>query len=393
MDETLSIKNSEKLWSGKYVLLILVNLLNGVAGFMTIPLVAKYAIALGADITLASTISGMLSLVALFACPFAGLLTDRINRKWLLAIANLGYGICLVLHAFVTSVPLLLVLRCIAGLFFSVLNVTSIAFSTTFIPRSRTGEGLGYVALAGIVAQAAGPALGLALLDQFSYSVVFIVASLFSFSCMATLLVLPYKDVREKIKKKFSIHDLFAFEFVGFMLLTALFSSGNGLVSTYLAIIADERGIVNISLFFTVYSICMIVLRPYVGKLLDKKGVFFILIPSIICAALGMVLIGLGYSLAIMILASLCKALGQGNGTPSVQAYAVKRLDKSRAGVATSTIQMGQSAGNALAPILGSFFVKSYGYETMFVGFGIFILVAGLTILGAQYLKDRTRKN
>jgi MFS family permease len=175
------------------------------------------------------------------------------------------------------------------------------------------------------------------------------------------------------------------------MLLAALFSSGNGLISTYLAIVADERGIANIAVFFTVYSICMVALRPLVGKLLDKKGVYMILIPSVIFAALGMIFVGIGYSLAMMIMASVFKAFGQGSGTPSLQAHAVKTLDKSRAGVATSTIMIGQNVGNAVAPIVGSFFVTAYGYEKMFCGFGVILLLAGMLILFLNHRKEKSK--
>ena len=43
------------LWNWKFILLILMTLMNGTAGMMTVPLVAKYALALGAELTLAST--------------------------------------------------------------------------------------------------------------------------------------------------------------------------------------------------------------------------------------------------------------------------------------------------------------------------------------------------
>jgi len=45
-------------------------------------------------------------------------------------------------------------------------------------------------------------------------------------------------------------------------------------------------------------------------------------------------------------------------------------LDQSQSGVAVSTIQIGQSLGNSIAPVLGSFLVEPFGYQTMFCGFG-----------------------
>lgn len=382
-----------RLWTGSFCLLILLNLSNGIAGQMTIPLVAKFSLSLDPDLTLASTVSGLMSLVSLFVCPFAGLLSDRFNRKTVLLLSSAGYGLALLLHAFAFSIPMLVVLRLITGVFFSIVSVTLVAFSTYFVPKQRMGEGLGYTALASILSQALGPALGLALTDWFGYSVTFFVSGAFGLLGLVVILFMVYpKDVVPKATKKIAFHDLFAVEFTGFMLLAMLFSSGNGLISTYLAIVAEERGISNIAVFFTVYSVCMVVLRPLAGKLLDRKGIYIILLPSILFAALGMFFIGIGYSLAVMLLASVFKALGQGSGTPSLQAYVVKTLDKSRAGVATSTIMIGQNVGNAIAPIIGSFFVTAYGYEKMFCGYGGILLVAGLLILFLHNQYDTSKK-
>ena len=78
----LSAETKEPLWTWKFMVLIVVNLANGVAGFMTVPLVASYAMHLGATLTTASTVSGILSLVSLFMCPLAGVLSDS-YRGWI----------------------------------------------------------------------------------------------------------------------------------------------------------------------------------------------------------------------------------------------------------------------------------------------------------------------
>jgi len=381
------------LWNGTFLLLILMTFLNGAAGQMTVPLVAKYARHLGAELTLASTIAGLMSLVSLVVCPFAGALADKVSRKWILVVSNLGYGVCLLLHAACVNLPLLIVMRLLTGVFFSVCSVTNIAFSSSFLPRERTGEGLGYVSLASIVAQAMGPALGLSLVDKSGFASVFLISGLFPLLCAAVILPLRYRhEAPAGGPKRFSWKNLYAAELTCFMLMAALFSAGNGMVSTYLAILADERQIANISWFFTCYSLLLVALRPFTGKLLDKKGVFVILVPSFLCAALGMVFVGVGTSLAVMLLASAMKALGQGSGQPSLQAYSVKQLSRERAGVASSTIMIGQNVGNALAPIIGSFFVKSFGYTGMFCGFGGLMAAAGLVLIAVQYALEKRRR-
>lgn len=383
------------MWSSTFILLLLMNLLNGIAGMMTIPLVAKYALFIEDNLTLASTIAGLMSMVSLVICPFAGAVTDRFNRKQLLIVSNLGYGACLVLHACCSTIPALIAMRLFTGLFFSVCSVTNVAFCTSFIPKERTGEGLGYVALASVLAQALGPSIGLRLLKIGGYSGAFACAGIFALGCMAVVCAMPYRGETKPAGKKRKIRfgDLYAGEFTCFLLMTALFSSCNGLVNTYLAIVAEERAIANIGIFFTVYSAFMVILRPLIGKLLDKRGIYFILIPSFVFAAAGMLLIGIGSSLAMLLAASACKALGQGSGTPSMQAHCVKSMDKRRAGVAASTVMIGQNVGNAAAPIIGSFFVGSVGYEGMFCGFGGIMLAAGMILIWIQYCMDRRREN
>lgn len=64
---------------------------------------------------------------------------------------------------------------------------------------------------------------------------------------------------------------------------------------------------------------------------------------------------------------------------------------QSRAGVATSTIMIGQNVGNALAPILGSYVVKASGYKEMFCGAGVVIAKAGLILVLIQYLTEKKK--
>ncbi len=375
-------------------MLIAINFGSGVAGYMTVPLVAKYVMTFGADITTASAVSGILSLVAMFMCPVAGVLSDRINKKKLLIITEAAYAVCLGLHAFARSLIALLLLRAVTGIFFSLSNVLTIAYASSYIPKSRMGEGLGYFGLVVPLVQAAGPSIGLGLRDSIGYGAVFTGAALAALAAMICVAVLPYNAPEPSGQKKtLKFNDIFAVRFIWLMLLTALFSSANGLISTYLDILASERSITNISIFFTVFSVVLIIFKPLTGKLLDSRGMYLVIIPAVVFAALGMFFVGIASSLWVMLIAAVCKALGQGAGTPTIQAHAVKMLDKSHSGVAVSTIQIGQSLGNSIAPVLGSFLVKPFGYTTMFCGFGGIILVAGFLFLILQARREKKVPN
>ena len=145
------------------------------------------------------------------------------------------------------------------------------------------GEGLSYFGLVMPLAQAMGPALGLSLRDGAGYEAAFLGAGLAVVVSLICVIALPYEEKAAAEsggeKRSLQFRDIFALEFLGLMLLTALFSSANGLVSTYLDILAGERSIANISLFFTIYSVALVISKPLTGKLLDKKGLYFVVVP------------------------------------------------------------------------------------------------------------------
>ena len=385
MKKPLSQKNT--LWTWKFIVLILINLTNGAAGQMTFPLVASFALDLGAELTVASSIAGIMSLIGMFMSPVAGVLSDRMNRKRLLMCALFLLG-----HAFATTIPFLVFLRAGTGVFFTINSVLTTAYASEFIPRDRMGEGLGYFGLVMPLAQAVGPALGLALRDAMGFGAAFVAACISTILSFVCVTILPYdaKTPQEGEKKhSLKLNDLFAVEFLSLMLLATLFSSANGLATTYLDILATERGIPNISLFFTAYAVALLIVKPITGRLQDKKGLYFVMIPAVVFAALGTFLVGVAYSLAMMVLAAVCRALGQGAGTPCLQAHTVRTLDASKAGVAVSTIVIGQNLGNALAPIGGSFFAESFGYEGMFCGMGVATLFIGMFLLVWNCLREK----
>lgn len=384
-------EKKEPLWTPKYAVVLLNMLCNGMAGMMTYPIVAKYALSIGADLTAASAIAGMMSLAALAVCPFAGVFCDKGNRKHILIAANLGYGISLALHCVCVSIPALAAVRMATGVFFSVCTVANVAYASAYIPKARMGEGLGYAGLSTVVAQALGPMAGMELQKTGGYSLTFLAAGGFALLCVLLLAALPYPAPYStgEARKGLRLKELFAARFTLFMLMAFLFSSAGGLISTYLAIIADVRQIADITMYFTLFSILSVALRPITGRVLDAKGIFCLILPAFLGCGLCMLFVGTGRALGMFLAASVFGALGQGSGLPAIQAHCVKLVDKASAGVAASTIMIGQNIGNALAPVIGSFFIDAFHYEAAFAGAGILIIIAGALLTLAQWKMNR----
>jgi MFS family permease len=386
-----------KLWNRSYILVLLLGLVTGLSSQMVTPLVSKYAVDIGAPLTIAATISSLMSIAALVCRPISGAVTDLLNRKTLMIVTTIITGISIGCYALVENISVLIVMRTVHGVAFSFMSVANMAFSTSFIPKDRIGEGLGYSALAAIASQAAGPNLGYWLAENYNYKVCFMVSALLSIAAVVFMVMIPYEHIavkREPGKKRFSWESLIAKELIVYTILISIFSMGNGLLNTYLALMAEERGIQNVTLFFTAYSIMLLLVRPVSGRLLDKKGIAAVLYPAFLIHSAGMIFVGAASKLWMLIAAGILKAIGQGSGTPSIQAHSVKVLGRQRAGVASSTTFIGQDLGNAIAPILGSFVAEKHGYGMMFYGYAAIVAVLGCSLIAIQrFIEKRREKN
>lgn len=372
-----------KLWNKWYITILLLSMVNHVASQLITPIVSKYAMSIGATMATAGTIVGLMSLAAMFARPFAGLSSDRINKKLIIAVTGAVTGVCMYLYSASKSVEMMAAVRFVHGISFSFSTVALLAFNTMFIPKDKIGEGIGWSVVTTTLATAMGPNLGLWLVDHFGYKACFAAAAIGTIIPNLCFLVVPNRQephVPEK-SAKFNVNDFISLQIFPFALLTGLFSCCNGIVNSFLALLGDERGIKGVGVFFTAYSVILIVTRPITGKLYDQKGIKFIMYPSVALAALSMLLLGKATSTWIVLLAGVLKALGQGTGAPSIQAHCLKKLGRDKAGVVSSTCYMGNDIGNTVGPAIGGLIASRAGYGSMFITIAVSVIVIGWPLL------------
>ena len=372
-----------KLWNKWYITILLLSMVNHVASQLITPIVSKYAMSIGATMATAGTIVGLMSLAAMFARPFAGLSSDRISKKLIIAVTGAVTGVCMYLYSASKSVEMMAAVRFVHGISFSFSTVALLAFNTMFIPKDKIGEGIGWSVVTTTLATAMGPNLGLWLVDHFGYKACFAAAAIGTIIPNLCFLVVPNRQephVPEK-SAKFNVNDFISLQIFPFALLTGLFSCCNGIVNSFLALLGDERGIKGVGVFFTAYSVILIVTRPITGKLYDQKGIKFIMYPSVALAALSMLLLGKATSTWIVLLAGVLKALGQGTGAPSIQAHCLKKLGRDKAGVVSSTCYMGNDIGNTVGPAIGGLIASRAGYGSMFITIAVSVIVIGWPLL------------
>src|SRR5690625_1494980 len=112
--------------------------------------------------------------------------------------------------AFVTSIAFLVFWRIVQGYGFGFSSTASGTIATDLIPPRRRGEGMGYFGLAGNLAMALGPGLGLMLVGKISFSTLFLICAATGLIALLLSSTIKYKEVEQSPHKTTTIKfDIF----------------------------------------------------------------------------------------------------------------------------------------------------------------------------------------
>lgn len=376
--ETENKSDLQKLWNINFIILLILSVLTAAAFNMVTPVLTKYATSNGISLPIAGILSGMFSITALFARPFSGAMTDRLNKKKVMVLATSLISLSVMAYSFTTNIAILFLVRIVHGAAFSFSGTCNIVLASTYIPKNRLAEGVGYLGLGHIISMVIGPNLGLWIMENIGIRQVFWMASILAgTAALLMFLLIRYKDTNcrkntEKLKLKLS--DLISVKLIPYAIFVGVFSLCNGLVSTFIALLGDERGIANVGIFFTCNAIMLLAVRLVAGRLTDKYGLAKVLVPSYVFVSVAMFIIAGARSAWFIAGAGVFKAIGEGVGQPAIQAECIRRQPEKR-GVAVSTQFIGSDVGQGLGGSMGGIMANQFGYQVMYAGAGVLLLL------------------
>lgn len=369
-------KTKERLFNKNFLLLITVSLITAFGYSMMASLVSSYAMDLGASLSTAGVAAGIFSLAALVSRPFSGYATDLFNKKTICTLATGSIALSILGYLVAPNIQIFLLVRVLHGIAFGVSGTANLALVSEYIPDSKTGEGLGYFGIGQVIAQVAGPSLGVYIRDSMGYQMLYLIITVLTAGAVLILLFFSRNEKKEKeeankrtapaARQRLSFHTLIAKECIVYALVAGLFSAGNGIVNSFLIPLGEQRSIANISLFFSANALVLFLMRLTIGKLIDKTKLLYIVIPSLLISALSFAIIGYTSSFVLMMAAAVFKALGHGGGQISLQSACIKRVSAARVGVATGTFYIGADIGQGLGSIVGGQISDLLSYDMMF---------------------------
>jgi len=314
--------------------------------------------------------------------PFSGVISDRIGSKKVSILTMFLFVICSFMYLGIHAIVPLLIVRMIHGVFHSLSTTAHAAMAITMVPNSRKGEGVGYYGLAMSLSMVLGPALGLYILNSFGFEVLIFVAAIFSvISWLLTLFIKNPETANPSIrtaigKQKFRFSNFIEMKAVPVCISAMLFAFSYSSIISFMAVYTSELGIPAAAMYyFITFAISIMVTRPIIGKLLDSKGPSYLIIPSLIIFALGLMIMGSATSMLQILVSGVILGVAYGAIFPSFQTITIKLSPVDKAGSATATFFLFYDSGFGLGAFALAVVASYFGYANMY------LIVSGLILL------------
>ncbi len=301
------------------------------------------------------------------------------------AVSTAGY-------AFMHFLGSLLVLRIVYGIGFAIAGTAFGTLASEIIPKNRMGEGMGYFGLSTSLSMSIAPVIGLWLLNAYGFNtligvtsvlavVVFPLAAFIRFPAKAPAVTNPSSAG----KGKSGIWEKGAVFPCGLNLLLSVTYGG---LITFIALFGKEVSLGNVGWFFLFNAMMVLIIRPFSGKLFDRKGHAAVLPPGALFTALGLILLSYASNMTLLVISALCYGIGYGMLQPSLQAWTIQRSAPERRAVATGMFYNSIDLGIAIGSVCLGFVATGTGYAGMYrvsaVSMLLFLILYALHVLGAK---------
>ncbi|GAA4721909.1 MFS transporter [Brevibacillus fulvus] len=303
--------------------------------------------------------------------PLAGQWVDRLSKRKVVLIALLFFFIASVAYLGTSSFLLLLLLRVFHGAAFGASSTTTGAVAAELIPVERKGEGISYFSLFMSLAMVLGPFIGLTVIDQFNFTVLFALCAVFSLLALlsgGTAKFPPTSREQESMHaKRLNWRNFVEPKAVPISLTGLILAIAYSGITTFISIYANELGLGKIASYFFIFFALLVVLpRPLVGRVLDRYNEHVLVYPGIALFAVGMVMLSSAHTATIFLLSGAIIGLGYGALIPCFQTLAIKLSPDNRKGVATSTYFSLYDLGFGIGSYVLGVIATHSNYHTMF---------------------------
>ena len=374
----------ESIITRNFVLAWLVSFASFASFYFLLATLPVYIVQVGGREAEVGFIIGVFSGSALLLRPLVGRAADHWGRKSLILVGTGLLFISSLLYIPAQGVVPLLLVRVLHGVGWAAFGTAAFVLVADILPASRRGEGGGYYGMSVNLAMAAGPAVGVLLLQAFSFPFLFLSAAgvaLVAFLFSGLLSEVP--GTRGSSSAFMEKRALFP------SLVLSLSALTYGSIVSFLPLFARKQGIGNPGLFFTVFALALVLARGPLGRASDRWGRGATIIPGLLASGVSLVLLSYASSLVLFLLMALLYGLAFAAVQPSLMALTIDRVPPQRRGAAMGLFGMAMDLGIGAGSFLWGFVAQVAGFPQMYRLAGLTSLVALVVFLAGRSPRGR----
>lgn len=373
---------SIQLWNKSFILCLANNLFLFVFYFAQTTILPIYILQdLNGSLTQAGLAMTLFMASSIAVRPFSGLIIEKFGRKKTFFVSEFLFCLFSIAYIFADNLQVLLWLRFLHGIWFSILTTVTVPIANEFIPDSRRGEGMGYFVMSVNLGIVLGPLIGLSLIQPLSYAVVATILAAIVCLGFVFCFLIPVQTetstMQKMQKKQLSIHDFVEKKALPVSIMAMMVSFAYASIMSFISTYSVSKNLLAYaSLFFIVFAISMMSLRPLTGKIYDRKGPSYVIYPALVLFAVGLILLSQINSLIGFMLAAIFIGMGFGSVQPCLQTLAIQRAAPQRIGHATSTFFTFYDLGIAFGSILLGILITAQGYSMSYILCAVLVLLS-----------------
>ncbi|MCL2460414.1 MAG: MFS transporter [Euryarchaeota archaeon] len=376
---------------------------------VVVPFLSVFAGDLGAAGFWIGAVFTAFALSRTLTMPYFGSLSDRVDKKKILATGLGAYAIISLGYIFVTSIETLVLLRLLHGLSSAMIGPVAMAYLGELAAPGEEGEFVGMFQGVTLLGFGAGPILGGVIYAQYGFNEAFYALTAFSaIACLIIITLLPPMPPKEVLqvheqsspsakKKTTVLHDykrlladnrilsicVFAFilevGFVSFLNFLPLFMNS-------LSLGAAEAGIA-ISLAIVLSGI----LQSMFGRIANWPRRVYLIVSGGTLFGIGFVLIPFSTDFLFVLGICVCAAFALFLTTPAMNVYLIDVGHEFGMGVTMGVYNTIRGCGDIVGPLLAGFLLDLIGVAKMYEVMGLFCLAG--TVLFVFLFSDRKKQN
>jgi len=321
--------------------------------------------------------------------PLSGIISDRVNRRIMIAFAIVSTSIIYLLYPFATEFSHFLILAFSLSSFSSASSVPTRALLSELLPS--TGRGHTYGRYMAIVSGSSviAPFVGGYVSEAISYSLPFYVAAgvgIVSLTAIILMGKLPEAEKKEQ-RPKTSLTDVLNGNLVSIYLVRGLYFFNSPFRSSFLPILLNESTSlhateVEIGTYMTIVSFTAAISQSFLGDLIDRVGSGKIV--AGVCGLLAFSYLGMlaaNWVPLLFVIGALQGALQAGADT-SMMMHLMGIQNRGKTGVVMGLYAESENIGGIVAnPALGYVYTGFGPLSSLVLVSCVLLLAAGISVM------------